>query len=586
MRANGQLQGEARYGVLSHVGGLVLVLAVLGAILAIDRSGDRQKQAQLLVSQIDSRLSLTQSVPWDADPEAADLPPEEVRAALVAASREMQADLRELGQIDPRVRRLPALQRQNAAILDRQLRSVVLGDENKTNEISDEAVVVFDELRSELDAAAVRFSVSADSAKRYTLVGTAALMLALYAAFALTLAVLRRTQRKAAAQSARLLQGQKMEAVGQLAGGIAHDFNNLLVAIRGFAELARSSIAVGTPAHDDIGEAIAASDRATLLTRQLLAFSRHQVLQPVVVDPNAAVTDVVSLLDRLIGKTISIDVDLGSNVPCIEADAGQLSQVIVNLAVNARDAMSTGGKLTIRTARSDVGGSAVGGRPGPWVVITVSDNGTGIDEETQKRMFDPFYTTKHESAGTGLGLATVWGIVAQTHGHIDVESELGAGTTFTIYLPATLKSTDQAEQAVTGAATVASAATPGDGVTILLVDDNEAVRNFATRTLAGMDYTVLTAADADAALRLAAACATAIDLLITDLDMPGMSGRELAAELGHLPVLYMSGHPKELIEDGQDDTQFIQKPFGMADLRRAVSTALAEPASAGSLRVA
>ena len=341
---------------------------------------------------------------------------------------------------------------------------------------------------------------------------------------------------------------------------------------------------MGTEAHKDIGEAIAASDRATLLTRQLLAFSRHQVFQPVVIDPNAAVADVMSLLDRLIGETISIDVDLGQQVPCVEADPGQLSQVIVNLAVNARDAMKTGGKLTIRTACSDLGGSAVGGRPGPWVVIAVSDDGTGIDKETQLRMFDPFYTTKDEGAGTGLGLATVWGIVAQSRGHVDVQSELGTGTTFTIYLPATRKSIDETEKPVTGAASV-TPAMPGDGVIVLLVDDNEAVRNFASRTLAGMDYTVLAAADPRAALELAASSPATIDLLITDLDMPGMTGHELAAQLGHLPVLYMSGHPKELIEDGHSVTHFIQKPFGMADLRRAVSTVLAER-SADSLLVA
>ena len=387
--------------------------------------------------------------------------------------------------------------------------------------------------------------------------------------------MLRRTQRQAATQSERLLQAQKMEAVGQLAGGIAHDFNNLLVGIRGFTELAQSSLVAGTPAHNDIGEAIAATDRAALLTRQLLSFSREQILQPVVIDPNSAVSGVVNLLDRLIGENISVKVDLEPDVPCVEADAGQLGQVIVNLALNGRDAMSTGGKLTIRTSHSDTCPTA-GGGAGSWVVIAVSDTGPGMDEDTQNRMFDPFFTTKDEGAGTGLGLATVWGIVAQSHGHIDVRSEVGAGTTITIYLPATDKSVGAIAKPLNGVAAVSAAAT------VLLADDNEAVRTFASRTLARMGYTVLAAANGREALQLALT-ASRIDVLVTDLDMPGMGGRELAAELGHLPVLYMSGHPRDLIEDGHaGKAHFIQKPFGMADLTHAVATVLAERSSAAA----
>jgi nitrogen-specific signal transduction histidine kinase len=381
--------------------------------------------------------------------------------------------------------------------------------------------------------------------------------------------MLRRAQSRATVHTERLLQAQKMEAVGQLAGGIAHDFNNLLVAIRGFAELAHSSLDPGDPARDDIAEAVAASDRATLLTRQLLAFSREQVLQPIVVEPNAAVSDVVSLLDRLIGSKVTITVELEPQLPCVVADSGQLGQVIVNLALNARDAMSAGGELTIRTSHSAVGGRAAGGRPGSWVVIAVSDTGPGMDEETQERMFDPFFTTKDVGSGTGLGLATVWGIVAQSQGHIDVESEVGAGTTIAIYLPATDDTVAPEEKADRVPA-------PGAGATVLLVEDNRAVRDFASRTLAAIDYTVLTAADAQEALRVAGTDA-AIDLLVTDLDMPGMSGHELAAELGHLPVLFMSGHARERINRGGEATaHFIQKPFGMVDLACAVEAALAE----------
>ena len=556
-------------GVLMHVGGLVLVLAVLGAILALDHSGDRQKQAQLLVSQIESRLSLAQNLPWDADPEAANVPDAEVRAILAAESAHVQADMVELADIDSDLSGLLALQRENTAILERQLRSVEAGQEIKSNEIADEAFVVFDEIRRELAPAAERFSASAERTRRYTLVGTAALMLAVYAAFALTLALLRRTQQQSAAQSERLLQAQKMEAVGQLAGGIAHDFNNLLLGIRGFTELAQLSLDPSEPAYDDLGEAIAATERATLLTRQLLSFSREQVLQPAVVDPNAAVSGVVSLLDQLIGEKITVKVDLKPDVPCVEADPGQLGQVIVNLALNARDAMPTGGRLTIRTSYSDVGPYDAGEEQGSWVVIAVTDTGLGMSEETQKRMFDPFFTTKDEGAGTGLGLATVWAIVSKSHGHIDVQSELGAGTTITIYLPATDKRLGAAK------APLAGAAEAGPGATILLADDNEAVRTFASRTLDKMGYTVLAAANGREALQLALP-GTRIDLLVTDLDMPGLGGLELAAELDHLPVLYMSGHPRDLIDNGHEgEAHFIQKPFGMADLARAVEAVLA-----------
>ena len=559
----------AGLGVLMHVGGLVIVLAVLGAILALDRSGDRQKQAQLLVSQIESRLSLAQNLPWDADPEAANIPDDEVRAALAGESAHVHADMLELADIDSDLSGLLALQLENAAILERQVREVEAGHEIKSNEIADEAFVVFTEIRRELTPATERFSASAERTRRYTLVGTAALMLAVYAAFALTLALLRRTQRQAAAQSERLLQAQKMEAVGQLAGGIAHDFNNLLLGVRGFTELAQLSLDPGEPAYDDLGEAIAATDRATLLTRQLLSFSREQVLQPTVVDPNAAVSGVVSLLDQLIGEKITVKVDLKPDVPCVEADAGQLGQVIVNLALNARDAMSTGGKLTIRTSYSDVGPYDTGEEQGSWVVIAVSDTGLGMSEETQKRMFDPFFTTKDEGAGTGLGLATVWTIVSKSDGHIDVQSELGAGTTITIYLPATDKRLGAAK------APLAGAAEAGPGATILLADDNEAVRTFASRSLDRMGYTVLTAANGREALQLALP-GTRIDLLVTDLDMPGLSGLELAAELDHLPVLFMSGHPRDLIDNGHEgEAHFIQKPFGMADLARAVEAVLA-----------
>jgi signal transduction histidine kinase len=563
-------KGGGADGARIHVAALAVILVVLFAILAIDRNGDRQKQAQLLVSQIDSHLTLNQNVPWDADPEGAGIPPAQVRATLTAAGREIRADLLELGGIDPALLKLVPLAERNAEILLRQLPAVAAADEAETNELANEAAIVSLGLRRELNAAAERFSESASSAKRYTLLGTAGLLFLLYAAFALTLILLRRMQRQAATQSERLLQSQKMEAVGQLAGGIAHDFNNLLVGIRGFTELAQSSLDTESPAHADLCEATAAADRATLLTHQLLAFSRNQVLQRMVIDPNAAVSDVATLLDRLIGEKISIKVELDPEVPCIEADPGQLGQVIVNLAVNARDAMPAGGELTIRTSGSDIDTSVLGSAAGPWVVIEVSDTGLGMDAATQKRMFEPFFTTKDVGAGTGLGLATVWAIVAQSHGHIDVRSAVGTGTTIAIYLPASAKFLDTTKERANGTRAT------GAGITILLVDDNDPVRSFVARTLGALDYTVLTAANADEALTLATP-GTGIDLLLTDLNMPGMSGHELAATLGHLPVLYMSGHPKESSPKVCDEeAHFIQKPFAMAELTDAVSAVLAD----------
>ena len=436
------LRRPTRLGIVAPlVGCLALSLGVLGALVALDRHGDRQKQAQLLVSQVEKRVTILQNVPWDVDPVGADRPPTEVRAQIAASADHIRADLRELETIapGPAMQRLMALLQQNLAILERHLLVVAAGEDEKANDLSNEAAAVFEQLTDELTAVAARFSRASDRAYQYGFVGTAALLLVLYLAFAISLALLVRTQKQSAAKSERLRQAQKMEAVGQLAGGIAHDFNNLLLAIRGFAELAESTLEPNATARKGIREVIASADRAKALTSQLLAFSREQVLLPVVIDPNAAVSDVVTLLERLIGEDVTIQVDLDPDAPRIEVDEGQFGQVIVNLAVNARDAMPDGGRLTITTARSNVFHSAAGDEPGPWVVISVSDTGSGIDAQTLARIFDPFFTTKEAASGTGLGLATVSGIVAQSRGHISVKSRLGHGTTFQVFLRATEK---------------------------------------------------------------------------------------------------------------------------------------------------
>ena len=567
------LPRATRLGTVALVGGLVLSLSVFGALVGLDRNGDRQKQAQLLVSQVEGRITILQNLPWDTDPVGANQPPKQVRAQIAASAAHIRADLLELQEIapGPAMERLLALLEQNLAILERHLVVVAAGDEEQANEVSNEAAAVFEQLKHDLGVVAAKFSRSADSAYRYGFVGTAALLLVLYLAFAMSLTLLVRTQKQSAAKSERLRQAQKMEAVGQLAGGIAHDFNNLLLAIRGFAELAESSLEPDAMARRDIREVIASADRATALTSQLLAFSREQVLRPVVIDPNEAVSDVITLLERLIGQDIAVVVDLDPDAPRIEVDEGQFGQVILNLAVNARDAMPDGGRLTITTARSDVCPSAAGHEAGPWVVISVSDTGFGIDEQTRTRIFEPFFTTKEAGSGTGLGLATVSGIVAQSRGHVSVKSRLGHGTTFQVFLPATEKRVAASEAPTPVPQPVASAET------VLLVEDNDIVRTLVAQTLEDRGYAVVAARNGNEALDLASGASSEIDLLLTDLTMPGMSGLELAKRLDHLPVLYMSGHPKDFNEDASETRAFIQKPFAMAELTHAVGSLLARP---------
>jgi signal transduction histidine kinase len=424
-----------------YLTGFVVVLAVLIGILAIDRHGDRQKQGQLLVSQIDSRLSLAQSVPWDADPRGADVPAGEVRAALSDADRAITRDLLELSQIDPSLGDLLPLAHQNAKILERQVEAVRARDDDVANVVANEALPAFDELRTRLAAAGTRFSRSAANASHYTLLGTAALMFALYAAFALTFGMLRRAQKQGAAQAERLQQSQKLEAIGQLAGGIAHDFNNLLTAISGNSQLALSRLdATSDPGlREDIDEIVRSGDRAAALTRQLLAFSRCQTVKTTVFDLSEAVAGIERLLRRLLSGRIIIAVDLARADCSIRADHGQIEQVVMNLALNARDAMPDGGILSIETegARLSQADAArrFGAPAGDYVLLRISDNGEGMDEHTRQHAFEPFYTTKAVGDGTGLGLATVHGIVSQAGGYIRLQTELRRGTTFELLLP-------------------------------------------------------------------------------------------------------------------------------------------------------
>jgi len=381
----------------------------------------------------------------------------------------------------------------------------------------------------------------------------------------------------------QLRQSQKMEAVGQLAGGVAHDFNNLLTVITGYSEIGIRRMSPSDPMRKNMEEIKKAGDRAASLTRQLLAFSRKQMFQAKVIDLNLVVADMDKLLRRLIGEDIDLVSLLAPSLRKIKADAGQIEQVLMNLVVNARDAMPRGGKLTIAT--SDVildqtVKSHSSTKPGRYLMLTVSDTGVGMDSETRKRIFEPFFTTKEVGKGTGLGLATVYGIVSQSGGNIIVQSEPGQGTTFQVYLPvADELTTDQVDKQMPEI--------PQGHGTILLVEDEELVRDLAAELLASTGYEVLTAANGVEALRVCSEYADHIDLLITDVVMPQMGGRELAERLvGLRPqtrVLYMSGYTDDaIVRHGvlDDRMSFIQKPFALDLFALRVSEMMLQPAPA------
>ena len=374
-------------------------------------------------------------------------------------------------------------------------------------------------------------------------------------------------------------QAQKMEAVGRLAGGVAHDFNNLLMVVSGYTEVLRERTDRSNPLYPKIEAIQQAADRATTLTRQLLAFSRKQLLELKVVDVNAIVGDIERLLRPLIGENIELITRLAPDLGRTRADAGQIEQVIMNLVVNSKDAMPDGGKITLQTANAsldeDLRREHSYIQPGPYVMLSVSDNGHGMDKETQARIFEPFFTTKGKSKGTGLGLSTVYGIIKQSGGYVFVQSETGRGTTFRIYLP---RVEDAAEPL--GQVRAAQAAS-GGSETVLLVEDEESVRQLVRETLEAKGYKVLEADHGAAALRIVSAHQGAIDMLITDVVMPGMSGRELARQLStshpQTKVLYLSGYTEDaIVHQGVLDpgTAFLQKPFTLQMLSRKVREVL------------
>ncbi len=382
------------------------------------------------------------------------------------------------------------------------------------------------------------------------------------------------------ALEAQLLQAQKMEGVGQLAGGVAHDFNNLLCLILSYTDFALEGLPEGDPLREDLQEVKGAAERAAVLTHQLLAFSRKQVLQPVALNLNEVVTGLQKMLGRIVGEDIELKLGLAADLDLVMADWGQLDQVIVNLVVNARDAMPEGGKLTVETDNVEVdeeySEQHLGTPPGPYVRLSVSDSGAGMDEQTRSKIFDPFFTTKEKGRGTGLGLSTVYGIVTQSGGRIWVYSEPGRGTAFKIYFPRTA-----AHGSAPAAPPKALPARPSGHETILVVEDVEALRRVAKRALETVGYRVLTAGDGEEGLAVAAGHSGAIDLLLTDVVMPKMSGRVLAQAIVKARpttmVLYMSGYTGDaIVHHGVLDagTSFLAKPFTADQLARKVREVL------------
>jgi len=378
----------------------------------------------------------------------------------------------------------------------------------------------------------------------------------------------RRTEEALRKSEEQLRQWQRVEAIGRLAGGVAHDFNNLLMTIKGCSELLLGAFDRRDPRREEVDEILKAADRATSLTRQLLAFGRRQVLQPQVLDLNAVVMNMDKMLRRLIGEDVQLMTSLDSDLWSVKVDPGMIEQVIMNLAVNSRDAMPNGGKLTIETSNvthdEEYASHHVSVKPGYYVMLAISDTGCGMDKETKSHLFEPFFTTKETGKGTGLGLSTVYGIIKQSGGNIWAYSEPGLGTTFKIYL----SRVEKAAKVYKPRLKPKEAGAPGGTETILRVEDEEAVRSMVSKVLQNKGYTVLEARHGNEAIEVSERYEGSINLMVTDVIMPQMSGRELAERLApmrpEMHVLYMSGYPDNtIVQHGvlEPGTAFLQKPF-------------------------
>ncbi len=380
----------------------------------------------------------------------------------------------------------------------------------------------------------------------------------------------------------QLMHAQKMEAVGRLAGGVAHDFNNMLTVITGYNRMILDELSTVDPLRGYAEEILKAADRAGALTNQLLAFSRRQIMQPRVISINTAIEHTEKMLRRLIGEDIELAITLNPNAGNIKADPNHIEQAIVNLAVNARDAMPTGGRLTIETGAFQIDDTYVrthmGVKPGDFVMIAVSDTGVGMDSATRQHIFEPFFTTKERGKGTGLGLATVYGMVKQSGGDIWVYSEPGTGSTFKLYFPKVDEPV--AEVSGSGSDQAKDIATE----TILLVEDEKAVRDLTCRILQKLGYQVLTAASGEAAIEIGRSYAGQVSLLLTDVVMPNMSGRQVADALLQirpgLRVLFLSGYTENtVVHHGVLDSavDFLPKPFSREVLGQKIREILARP---------
>jgi signal transduction histidine kinase len=391
-----------------------------------------------------------------------------------------------------------------------------------------------------------------------------------------------RSRREKRETELKLQQAQKMDSIGRLAGGIAHDFNNILTGISGYCHFVLQALKPGDPVRDDVEQIKLAGERAAALTRQLLAFSRQQVLQPKVLDLNVLVAGMEKMLRRIVGEQMEVVSSLSERLGRVNADPGQIEQVLLNLIVNARDAMPRGGKITVETANVDLGEEYARThpevKPGPHVMLSVGDKGTGMAPEVYSRLFEPFFTTKEPGKGTGLGLATVYGIVKQSGGSISVQSELGAGSVFKVYLPAVQSAADE----------TAPEAAPSSDVrgseTILLAEDDEVLRKILIRLLSGSGYTVLAAASGEAALETARRHRGPIHLLLTDIIMTGMRGDDLVHRLLPLrpgtKVIFMSGYTEAGVVRHSllsSESAFAQKPVDPPVLVRLVRDILDKP---------
>lgn len=376
----------------------------------------------------------------------------------------------------------------------------------------------------------------------------------------------------------RLFQSQKMDAVGQLAGGIAHDFNNLLAVIINYAILLLEDMDPNDPLREEVSEIQRAGESAAKLTRQLLAFSRKEAINAVVLDVNEVIRDTQKLLQRTIGENIDLVVDLAGDLARTKLDPGQLEQVLLNLAINARDAMAGGGTLSIRSFDATMDAAFCsqhpGAYPGDYVCVEVCDTGTGMTEEVRARLFEPFFTTKQRGVGTGLGLATVYGVVKQADGYIDVGSIVGEGSSFTVYLRTTMEQADEISP---------SSDRPeakNGNKTVLVAEDAEGVRRIVDRLLSRNGFEVLSAANGDKAVSLAESHEGPIHVLLTDIIMPGMSGKDLARTFRdlypHSAVIFMSGYTEDVIDphDLLDGVTLLRKPFKESELIDAVRGAL------------